>query len=240
VLSPPAILRRMSRSLDIGGTELADLPERHRSLRSTIAWSYDLLGPDDQALLRHLSVFSGGCTVAAAAAVEADESTDDHESVLRRLTRLADRSLLVAELGPDQDPRFRMLETVRAYAEEQLAAAGELPSARHRHAEVVAALAEAAEAGLLGPRQTEWLERLDREHGNIRAALAWAVEGGDTVAGLRIAGGLWRFWQLRGRLHEGRQALQALLGSADAVLADDRLLARARYAAAHLGWSRCV
>lgn len=95
VLSPPAILRRMARSLDVGGPELADLPERHRSLRSTIAWSYDLLGADDQALLRHLAVFGGSCTVAAAAAVEADESVDDHESVLRRLTRLADRSLLV-------------------------------------------------------------------------------------------------------------------------------------------------
>jgi predicted ATPase/class 3 adenylate cyclase len=216
-----------------------DLPARQRTLRDTVAWSYALLPPDEQALFRRLGVSAGGCTPAAAAAVCGESAG---AATLDGLASLVDHSLLQPDLGDDGagESRFRMLETVREYALEQLEAAGEAPAARRRHAEYYLALAETAEPHLTGPDAESWLRQLEGESENLRAALGWAFEGGREGAagapGLRLAGALWRFWDWRGYTTEGRrwteQALRACPG------APPRVAGRALCGVATLAWRR--
>ena len=248
VLPPPAILRRVGDALEIGADGPADLPERQRSLRSTVAWSYDLLAPDDQRLFRRLAVFPAGCTAPTAAEVllpsEAPEEPSPQPSprgrggegdLLPHLAALADRSLLVRTAEPDGEPRFRMLDTIRAYAAERLAESRESAEVAARRTAAMVRLAEAAPAALAGPDQVAWLDRLDREDANLQAALHDARDRGEIATALRIACGLARFWELRGRLREGRGLISDLLADARSTLDEPQRL-RALLAAAHLAF----
>src|SRR5262249_49627885 len=148
-----------------------DLPARQRTLRDTIAWSYEHLPEEEQKLFRRLTVFVGGCTLEAAAAV--GEGDGDLEiEVLDGIASLADKSLLRQD-DPDGEPRLRMLETILEYGLERLVERGESDRARQQHAAHFLALAEQAEPGLWSAGQAVWLERLETEHDNLRAALDW-------------------------------------------------------------------
>ena len=223
LLPPHALLARLHdrlRFLTGGGR---DRPARQQTLRIAIDWSYALLDAGEQMLFRRLAVFVGGCTVEAAEAVCA-AGCDLPVEVLDGLHSLLDKSLLVAEDGPDGDPCFRMLETIREFALEQLESSGEAHTIYRRHATYYLALAEEAEPALRGPHPGVWLDRLAREHGNLRAALAWSRADGDSRSAdhggasdhgddteLRLVAALWRFWHRRRYLSEGRERLEHAL-----------------------------
>lgn len=208
-LSPTALLARLTRLLPMLTSGPRDLPARQRTMRDTIAWSYEMLDDREQQLFRHLAVFIGGWTADAARAVipGADEHNDD---VWARLTMLAEKSLTRPRTNADGNARFRMLEVVREFAQEQLTAE-EAETARDRHAAYFLAFAETAEPYLTGAEQTAWLERLGQDHDNLRAALRWVRARGNCETGLRIAGALWQFWQARSLFREGRRWLEDLL-----------------------------
>ena len=213
LFSPQALLARLGDQLALltGGAQ--DTPQRHQTLRATLAWSYDLLAPAEQVLFRRLSVFAGGCTLEAAEAVCADPAgaaSLGEVSILDGLTNLVDQHLLRAEEGPDGEPRFAMLETIHAYSREQLAKSAEAEALARRHAAYFVGLAERAEPELRGPEQQTWLGRLDRDHDNLRAVLEWSGKAGD-AAGVQLAGALWRFWWMRRYLSEGRRWLEAVV-----------------------------
>lgn len=186
-------------------------PERQRTLRAVMAWSWDLLTDDERAVLRRLAVHRGGCTLAAAEHVCSGNGVR-RADVLDAVARLADRSLVVVGDGGSA-PRYGLLESVTAYGLERLAEAGETEWARRTHAEHHTALAEASDPGLRGHRQREWLRRLDAESDNLRSALEWAVEAGETGLALRLVSSLGRYWVLRGRLREARRQLTRALGA---------------------------
>jgi len=217
VFSPVALLERLDRRMHllVGGAR--DLPERQQTLRGTVAWSYDLLNVDEQALFRRLAVFAGSFSLAAAEAV-CGSDTDQAEAgaVLERLAALVDNSLLVSRSEPSagreyKEPRFVMLETIREYAAERLESGGEAEDIRRAHALHYLALAEAAQPEVSAHMLKEWLAVLEREHDNLRAALRWAIRDrvADTAARLALA--LWRFWAERYHLSEGRRWLESVL-----------------------------
>ncbi len=181
---------------------------RQQTLRALIDWSYDLLTAAEKTLLCRLSVFAGGWTLAAAEGVCSGDGVEGWE-VLDLLTGLADKSLAVYEEGVDGDVgRYRLLETVRQYAGDRLGESGEAAAVQGRSASWFLGLAEEAESQLRGPEQASWLGRLEREHDNLRASLAWEEQSADgREDGLRLAGPLWRFWWVRGHFTEGRQWL---------------------------------
>lgn len=182
-------------------------PRHHRTLRDAVAWSDDLLDPRHRVLLRALAPFRGGLTIEAAQAATGDHA---HGDVVGSLAALVDGSLL-GRPTDDEPQRYRMLETVREYALEQLRAAGEEHDVRQRHATYYAMLVGQAAPQLTQAGQAHWLERLDVEHANLRAALGWAVDVGEADLALEMAAGLWRYWQLRGHLAEGRRWLTRAL-----------------------------
>ncbi len=191
LLSPAAILDRLGRRLELLTGGRRDAPERHRTLRAAIEWSHDLLEPPERELFAELAVFEGGWSLEAAEAVSGD--------VLDALEALVERSL-VHRSGE----RFSMLETVHEFARERIP--GDVAA---RHAAWALALAEAAESGLEGADQLEWLRRLDAERENLGAAAEWAIGAGDAETAQRIAGALWRFWLARGAVAEGRRLVDA-------------------------------
>ena len=212
LLSPHAMLGRLERRLPLLTAGAQDLPARQQTLRDAIAWSYDLLSGDEQRPFRRLGAFVGGCTLETAEAV-CSAAGELEIDVLDGVASLVDKSLLWQdEAGPE--PRFLMLETIREYALEQLEASGEAAATRRRHAEYYLALAEQAAPELRGAQQLAWLDRLDREHDNLRAALGWARQSGEAELGLRLAGALWRFWNIRSYWTEGRGWLEAALALA--------------------------
>ncbi|MDP9272527.1 MAG: tetratricopeptide repeat protein, partial [Chloroflexota bacterium] len=196
-----------------GGSRLA--VTRHQTLRATMDWSHDLLSAEERAVFRRLAAFAGGCTLAAAEAVLADDIVAELD-VLDLLSRLVDKSLLVADQAADE-ARFSMLETVRQYAREQLLHAGEAEVVLRRHRDWYLALVERAKPDFFrGPPPGNWLATFDREVDNLRLALEWsAAEAGGGAAGLRLAAGLWRYWEIRGYLVEGRQWLERTLAATD-------------------------
>jgi predicted ATPase/class 3 adenylate cyclase len=201
------------------GGNRAALP-RQQTLRALIDWSYELLGEPEKRLLARLSVFAGGWTLEAAEQVCSGESAAgasiEEWEVLDLLTGLVDKSLVIADEQNDS-VRYRMLETVRQYAAERLQASGENGPVRARLLHHFLALAEEAEPQLTGPAQQYWLKRLETEHDNLRAALAWCTEAKEGAEiGLRLSGALWRFWYVRGHWHEGRQHLERALARAGA------------------------
>ncbi len=259
VLSPAALLTRMGASLGVLTQGPRDLPDRQRTMRDVVAWSYGLLSEDKQEVFRRLAVFAGGCTLDAASFVGGnateDNSSDDDPGfappILDRLAALVEAHLLQtvetaaahdaatvplvdAETGrgspgpahpseegerfADQEVRFRQLETVRAFALERLEAGTEASSVYQRHATYFLALAEAASTELSGPDQGTWLERLETENDNLRAALDWARRRADVTLGLRLAAALWPFWLRHSHMSEGRRWLEHFL-SLDGVQA---------------------
>jgi predicted ATPase/DNA-binding XRE family transcriptional regulator len=221
LFSPQALLNRLDRGLHLltGGTR--DLPERQQTLRETVAWSYDLLDPAEQALFRRLAVFAGGCTLEAIEAVcVSEEDEQAASSVLETVASLVDNSLLVSRSESsthqeDDEPRFTMLETIREYALERLASSGEVEEVQRKHAQHYLALAEATQPQASGQwDEVEWwsrFTRLEKENDNLRAALGWAVQNLEVEAGARIAIALWWIWIERGYLSDGRRWMEALL-----------------------------
>jgi non-specific serine/threonine protein kinase len=216
VLSPRVILERLHARAPFVLSGVSDLPARHRTLRAAVASSFDLLPVQAQTVYRRCGVFAGSFTATAAAAVFLDD--DGSVDLLPTLAVLADKSLLQVSEEPDGEPRFRWLETIRSFAVDHLTVAGELPIARRRHAEHYVAVAEAAESALMGRDISRTLDALERDYDNFRAVFHWALEADrdDLGLGLRLAGAMYRFWNLRGHLAEARQWLdRALPGSED-------------------------
>jgi len=197
ILTPQAMLERLEKRLHMLTGGVRDLPSRHQTLRSTIDWSYDMLERPEQTLFARLGVFVDGPSVDAVQAVclDPDEGPD---AALDGLGSLLDKSLVQRLDGARGEPRFAMLRTIQEYALERLDADGELAELRERHATYFAELAENAEPHLTDARQAQWMERLDHEVGNLRAALGWSQESGQLEVGLRIVSALWRFWSMRG------------------------------------------
>jgi len=184
---------------------------RHQSLRAAIDWSCALLVEPERALFRRLSVFAGGWTLEAAEAVCAGAGLAGDE-ILEVLAHLVDKSLVVVEAQAGGEAHYRLLETVRQYAWDRLCDLGEAAAIRRQHTAYYLALAEAAEPKLRGPQQRVWLDRLEQEHDNLRAALAWSrADEGDAQTGLRLMGALEWFWIYRGHMSEGRRWLADLL-----------------------------
>src|SRR5215207_2365010 len=208
LLSPDALLARFDRRLDVLERGPRDLPARQQTMRDTIAWSYDLLAPDEQRLFTHLSIFVGGATLEASAAIAGDPEGGDGMADLEVIESLADKSLI--QLTGDE-PRIRMLQTIRDFGQERLAETPERKVIAQRHAGYFLALAEESESLLAGSEQTRWLDLLELEQANLRAAVDWLRDEGQIEEALRIGGALWRFWWLRGDIEEGRHQLESLL-----------------------------
>jgi predicted ATPase/class 3 adenylate cyclase len=233
ILSPEAILSRLDRRLELLTRGARDLPPRQRSLRGAIEWSYNLLEPSEQRLFERLSVFIGGCPLEAIEAVCTPEELGIDP--LEGLSSLVDKSLVRQEGTEGLEPRFVMLETIREYGLERLRKSADAEAVPRRHATFYMTLAEEAEQRVTGEDQRSWLDRLDAEHDNFRAALGWALESGQAEVGLRMAGALWRFWQQRGHLSEGRRWTDELLGMPAAAPAT-RVRAKALGAAGSLSY----
>ena len=223
LLSPDQILVRLDQRLTLLASSRRDLPERQRTLRAAIDWSHDLLSEPESVAFRRFSVFAGGADFDSLASV-LDPDAELGIALLDLTSALVDRSLLssIEEGGAN---RLGMLETIREYAAERLAAAGEERLIRDRHAAHFQRLADTARHVLTDPRRDNILNWLDRELPNFRAALAWSLGGGDLEAGLDIASGLNNYWHTRGSISEGRIALAALL---EASAGQPLTLARAR------------
>ncbi|MCA1701967.1 MAG: hypothetical protein LC808_01320, partial [Actinobacteria bacterium] len=208
LLSPSSLLSRLDRGLKVLSSGRRDASQRQRTLRAAIAWSYDLLSPDEQSLFCRLGVFAGGFSLEAAEQVcdRGDLDTD----VLDGVASLVDKSLVRTVEG--HDDRFSMLETIREFAQENLDESREADDIRRAHAEFFRALAEEAEPHLIGPYQKLWLDRIEQEHDNLRTALDWAVTTDETLA-VGLGADLSRFWYIRGHLTEGRGWLQGILES---------------------------
>jgi non-specific serine/threonine protein kinase len=187
-------------------------------LRATLDWSYDLLSEAEQAVFGRLPVFAGGWTLEAAEAV-CSGGVIEQDHILDVVGGLVDKSLVVAVASTGGAVRYRMLEPIRQYARERLVQTGASEEVKRLHAEYFLALAEEAEPQLWGPEEVEWLEHLEAEHDNLRAALSWALEGGKSELGLRLAGALWKFWKARGYFGEGLAWLKRVLARGSRVSA---------------------
>jgi predicted ATPase/DNA-binding SARP family transcriptional activator len=229
VLPPATMLERLDDRLQLLKGGVRDAPERQRTIRATIDWSYDLLEPEQQRLFMRLAVFAGGFTLGAA-----ENVCGAGLDVVDALASLTENAL-VRLGGTDEEPRFAMLETIRAYAAERLEESGGAEELRRRHAEHFLAFAEEAEPHLRGS-PGDWLDRMDDEHDNFRAALDRLEASGETERNLRLAGALWRFWYLRGHLAEGRRRLEtALLADEQPTAARAKALNGAAVMAVNLG-----
>lgn len=212
LLPPRELLARLDQRLSLLTVAYTDRPSHQQTLSGALDWSYRLLSPAAQRVFVRLAVFVGGWTLEAAEAVCADEGEqpgmERRQRMLDGLMTLSDHSLAQTLVGDDEQ-RYTLLETMRAYALERLAASGEQPLITARHAAYLVRLAEEAGPALSGHEQVRWLNRLEQDHDNLRAALTWALHHQPDAAG-RIATSIWRFWQLRGYLHEGRRWLDRI------------------------------
>jgi tetratricopeptide (TPR) repeat protein len=210
LLPPRAMLERLGSRLKLVTGGARNLPERQRTLRGTIEWSHALLEESERVLFARLAVFAGGRTLEAIEAI-CDARGDLPVDTLDGVSSLLDKSLLRQEEGPEGEPRFVMLETIHEYARESLGASGEAEETRRLHTEYFLALAEGSEPELTGPDQLAYLERLEADHDNFRAALTWSLENEPETA-FRLAGMLARFWEIRSDFSEGSRWLEAALG----------------------------
>lgn len=230
-----SLASRLEKRLDLLSGGPRDLPARQQALRTAIDWSYDLLDAEEGAAFRLLSVFSGGCTLDAIAAVHAALHPAPPASPMplgATLASLADKSLL-RHTSPEDDTRYFMLETIRDYAWEKLSERGDGRAALEAHLLYYLSLAEEAEPQLKGPHGVEWLARIERDHDNIRAALDRAAAHNPAL-GVRLAAGMGRFWEMRGHLSEGRSWLTRALATRQGGASADR--AKALSYAGRLAW----
>jgi len=215
LLPPRALLARLGRKLQILTRRASDLPERQQTLRTTIKWSYDLLYGEQQRLFRQLSVFVDGCPLEAVESVSTALGADPVD-VLDEVTSLLEKNLILQQEQEDGEPRLRMLETVREYGLECLAANAEEEITRNAHASYYLAKAEETEPKLWSEQQVVSLQRLEHELENLRAALRWLIEREETEKALRLAGALasfTSFWSIHGHVSEGRSWLKRALAS---------------------------
>ena len=224
LLTPSAMHARLEKRLQLLTGGARDLPERQQTLRATIAWSHDLLDPSEQRLFRRLGVFAGGCTLEAAEAV-CNAKDDLGMEVLEGMEAMVDRSLLQRIERAAGEPRFAMLETIREYALEQLAGSGDEAATRSAHAAFCIVLAEEQVSESESSEVAAWLDRFEAEHDNFRAALDFLTREGNADWGLRLGAALFRFWEMREYLAEGRDRLRTLLAL---PATDRRSKARAR------------
>ena len=227
-----AIRARLEQSMELLTHGARDTPDRHRSLRAAVSWSHDLLAPDEQAYLRRLAAFRGGWSLDAAESVTA--AGELGQSALDLTTSLLDKSLIRRHGDARSEPRYEMLEVIREYAHEQLEAAGEAEATRERHATWFLEAAERAAPLLTGVDRGEWLDQLERELDNLRTAMRWAVDRGRTELAMRLGAALWRFWQIRAHIGEGRQTMVEVLAMEGEV--DPAIRARALSAAGSLAY----
>ena len=229
VLSPSAMRSRLASRLQLLTGGARDLPQRQQTLRSAIDWSYDLLSAAEQTLFRRLAVFVGGCTLEGVEAV-CDTKGDLDLDLLDGTESLVDKSLLQRVEQANGESRFVMLETIREYALDKLAASGEDKSTKRAHAAYCLVLAEEEAAEQSGAERAEWVERFALEHDNFRAALRCLTEAGDAEWGLRLGTALFRFWEGREYFAEGRDSLAMLL-KIPAAAAPSRARGRALFSA---------
>jgi len=229
VLSPSSMLTRLTSRLQLltGGSR--DLPQRQQTLRAAMDWSYDLLSAAEQKLFRRLSVFVGGCTLEGVEAV-CDTKGDLDLDLLDGMASMVDKSLVQQVEPAKGESRFVMLETIREYALEKLEASGEEALTKRAHAAYCLVLAEEEATEQSGAERADWLQRFASEHDNFRAALEWLTETGDAEWGLRLGTALFRYWEIREYLAEGRDRLGRLLKLAGAA-ARTKLRMRALFAA---------
>jgi predicted ATPase/DNA-binding CsgD family transcriptional regulator len=221
LLSPQMILERLGQRLSLLRWEAQDLPERQQTLRSAIAWSYDLLSPEEQVLFRRLGTFAGSFTLRAAEAIGGGLRLD----ALEILASLVDQNLVQVQRKEEDAVRYALLESIRDFALERLTEGGELEEIGRIHAQYYLDLAERAEPELTGREQRVWFERLERAHDNLRAALGWFADRDEADRALRLATALGYFWEARGYTAEGRWWLdETLMKAPDA---DPHLRARA-------------
>ena len=234
LLAPETILSRLELGLDLLTRGARDLPARQRTMRSAIQWSYDLLDGPEQRLFRHLCVCVGGCSLDAAAALS-DAAGGPPVDALDTVSSLLEKNMLYRVEDRGGDPRLGILDTIREYGLEALQSSGEFDSAQRAHAAHYLALAEEAAPKLGGAEKLAWLDRLEADHGNLRAALRHAVDNRDSATGLRFAAALGRFWYLRAHHTEGLAWLDEAL-----ALGHSEEIARVRalYAACILGYHR--
>lgn len=221
VLAAQALLERLESKLELLTTGPRDLPARQKTLRDTIAWSYDLLDPLEKALFGRLGFFAGGCTIIAAEKICSGCGATGVELV-NVMQSLIDKSLL-RRVEADGEIRFVMLYTIREFALEALEKSGYATEAGRLHANFFAALVKEAEPQLRGPEQAAWLDRLERENDNLRQALQWLQEQASPEPCLETAGALWRYWWVRGYVTEGREWLSKALAKSS-----ERSLSRAK------------
>src|SRR5215217_1701744 len=226
LLSPQVLLDRLGNRLKILTGGARNLPERQRTLRNAIEWSYELLDEGEKMLFGRLGVFSSGATLEAMEAV-CDTEGDLPTDVFEGASSLLDKSLLRQEEGAGGEPRFVMLETIHEFANAKLEGSGEAEAVRRVHAEYFLALAEEAEPMLWGAEDAAWLERLEQEHDNMRAALHWAIEHEEGELALRVGGALRWFWYMEGYYSEGRRWLEVALGKEGPASAEARIKALA-------------
>ena len=221
---PKALLDRLDRGLELLSGGARDLPERQRTLRDTVAWSYDLLDEGERLMFRRLAACVGDFSLEAAEAICGPEAEG---TFLETLASLVDNSLLVSR-SEDEEPRFAMLETIREYAAERLESSGEADEMHRAHALYYLTLAEATQPEIVVPTQREWWwTRLEEKHDNLRAALRWAIRSRERDTATRLALALWRFWSVR-HLGEGFRWLEAVLAMGGTVGAEPEGQARRR------------
>jgi len=231
LFAPHALLAELSHRLTLSVQKSADVSPRHQTLRNAVAWSYQLLEPDEQALFARLGVFVGGFTLEATDAVCAEESTE--VPMLEQLASLVDKSMLQHGRRENGQPRFSMLETLREYALEQLEALGQTRIARRQHWTYYLHLVETIEPRPKEPDLPAWMKQLEEEHDNIRAALQWTLEQNEVDAALRIAGAVWKLWQIHGHVEEGVEWMKTILARSQGYLSEAR--AKALWGAGWLG-----
>ena len=229
ILSPASLLTRLASRLQLLTGGARDLPERQQTLRAAMNWSYDLLNPAEQKLFRRLSVFVGGCNLESAEAV-CDTKADLDLSLLDGMASMVDKSLVLHAPPSNGEARFAMLETIREYALEKLEVSGEAAATRRAHAAYCLVLAEESPSEQAGAQAAGQMDRLAAEYGNFRGALEWLTDTGDAEWGLRLGAALFRFWETREYLSEGRVRLGRLLKLPRAA-APTKFRARALFAA---------
>jgi len=234
LLSPDAILVRLEHQLDVLAAGSRDLPARQQTLRGAIAWSYDLLDDSGRRLLDRLSVFASGCDLESAEAI-CGPAAELGGDLLDALMALTDQSLAKVEEGADGEPRFRLLDTIRDYAAEQLEVRGETGRIRGRHRDWYLSLVERASSALSGDEQRRWLDRLELEHDDIRAVLDRVVTAPEPDVAIRLGYAMWRFWQKHGHLAEARRRLESMAAAAWSH-DDQRLRARLAEALGGVCW----
>ena len=232
LFEPQTILSRLSSSLKFLTGGAKELPERRQTMRGAIGWSYDLLNAEERQLLDRLSVFAGGFTIESAEAVGAEQGSE----ILDTVSSLLDKNLIARMNRQGGEPRFRMLVVVREFALEKLEQSGTTVDTRRRHAAFYAELAERAEPELRGSRASDWLERLEQEHENVRLSLSWSIDREPETA-LRVAASIHRFWWRRGHLSEGVEWTKRVI-DANAKSGDPKRLASAYRGISSLSWNR--